>query len=69
MVAQSKQRLNAAKILCEANCLDTAIYHTQQASEKALKGFLAAWKHPLVKSHDLVALVALCKKFEPKIAL
>lgn len=60
--------LNAAKILCEANCLDVAIYHTQQASEKALKGFLAAWKQPLVKTHDLVALVALCKQFDPKIA-
>ena len=60
--------LNAAKILCEANCLDVAIYHTQQSSEKALKGFLAAWKQPLVKSHDLVALVALCKQFDPIIA-
>lgn len=61
--------LNAAKVLYEANCLDVAIYHTQQSGEKALKGFLAAWKHPLVKTHDLVALVALCKQFDPKITL
>lgn len=59
--------LNAAKILYEANCLDVAIYHTQQAAEKALKGFLASWKYPLIKTHDLVALVALCKQFDPDI--
>jgi HEPN domain-containing protein len=61
--------LEAAKVLCEANCLDVAIYHTQQAAEKALKGLLAAWKHLLVKTHNLVTLVALCKQFDPKIAL
>lgn len=60
--------LSAAKILSEANCLDVAIYHTQQAGEKALKGFLAAHKHPLAKTHDLVALIALCKQYNPKIA-
>ena len=42
--------------------------HTQQCAEKALKGFLAAQKHPLVKTHDLVALVALSKQYDPKIS-
>ncbi len=58
--------LNAAKILYQANCLDVAIYHTQQCAEKALKSFLALCKHQIVKTHDLVSLVALCKQFDPK---
>lgn len=58
--------LNAAKILSQANALDVAIYHTEQCAEKALKGFLASKKHPIVKTHDLVALVALCAQFDPK---
>ena len=31
--------------------LDTAIYHTQQCAEKALKGFLACYEYPLSKTH------------------
>lgn len=59
---------NAAKVLCKANYLDVAIYHTQQCAEKALKGFLVWKKHSLVKTHDLVALVAMCKKYNLEFA-
>lgn len=65
---KARNDLRAAKILYEAHCLDVAIYHTQQCSEKALKGFLAARQHPLVKTHDLVALVALCSQFDKKMS-
>lgn len=37
--------------------LDAAIYHCQQASEKALKGFLAFHDHGLERTHDLKRLV------------
>lgn len=40
--------------------LDTAIFHTQQCAEKALKGFLAYHKKPLAKTHDLVKLLEMC---------
>jgi HEPN domain-containing protein len=33
--------------------LDTAIYHTQQAAEKALKGFLTFHHQQIVKTHDI----------------
>jgi HEPN domain-containing protein len=39
--------------------LDVAIYHCQQAAEKALKGFLAYHDHPLERTHDLKRLVGL----------
>ena len=32
--------------------LDTAIYHCQQAAEKAVKGFLAFHDHRLERSHE-----------------
>lgn len=39
--------------------LDAAIYHCQQASEKALKGFLAFHDHELERTHDLKRLVQI----------
>ncbi len=39
--------------------LDTAIYHCQQAAEKAVKGFLAFHDHRLERSHDVERLVEL----------
>ncbi len=37
--------------------LDTAIFHCQQAVEKALKGFLVFHDQPLLKTHDLRLLI------------
>ena len=37
--------------------LDAAIYHCQQASEKAVKGFLAFYDHGLERTHDLRRLI------------
>ncbi len=45
--------------------LDTAIYHCQQAAEKAVKGFLAFHDHRLVRSHDVERLVELAEAYEP----
>lgn len=44
--------------------LDTAIYHTQQCAEKALKGFLAFHEYPLTKTHDLLKLLEICRTFD-----
>ncbi|MBI5307125.1 MAG: HEPN domain-containing protein [Planctomycetes bacterium] len=40
--------------------LDTAIYHTQQCAEKALKAYLSFMKQPIEKTHDVEHLVGLC---------
>jgi HEPN domain-containing protein len=40
--------------------LDTAVYHCQQAGEKALKAFLADRRRPIRRVHDLVLLVDTC---------
>jgi HEPN domain-containing protein len=39
--------------------LDVAIYHCQQAAEKAVKAFLLHCDEPFGKTHDLGALVSL----------
>jgi HEPN domain-containing protein len=44
--------------------LDTAIYHCQQAAEKAVKGFLAFHDHRLERSHDVERLVDLATAYE-----
>ena len=45
--------------------LDAAIYHCQQAAEKAVKGFLAFHNHRLERSHDIERLVTLASGYEP----
>lgn len=40
---------------------DHTVFHAQQASEKALKAFLAAHNHPLQKTHNLERLVVRCQ--------
>lgn len=44
--------------------LDTAIYHCQQAAEKAVKGFLAFHDHRLERSHDVERLVGLAAGYD-----
>ena len=42
-----------------------AVFHAQQAAEKALKSFLIAHGQSLVKTHELVALLRACLTIEP----
>ena len=42
--------------------LDAAIYHCQQAAEKALKGWLQSQDAPFPKNHDLEELIARAAK-------
>lgn len=44
--------------------LDTAVYHCQQAAEKALKAYLILKAVPFQKIHDLSFLVEQCKELD-----
>jgi HEPN domain-containing protein len=44
--------------------LDTAIYHCQQAAEKAVKGFLVFHDQEFDKTHNIQLLVTLAAPFE-----
>jgi HEPN domain-containing protein len=43
--------------------LDTAVYHCQQAAEKALKAYLTLQDAPFEKIHDLTVLIEQCSGF------
>lgn len=52
--------LDTAKVLLERYYNDTAIYHTQQCAEKALKGYCVYKLQPLIKTHDLEKILNIC---------
>lgn len=56
--------LKTAQIISSAKqpLLDTAIYHCQQAAEKAIKGFLTFYDIRFEKTHDIVALLNLASQ-------
>lgn len=61
-LVKAEHDLASARRLTEGDdpILDTAIYHTQQCAEKALKAYLSFKKQPIVKTHDVEQLVELC---------
>lgn len=67
-LAKARHDLLAAKKLGEdlGICLDVAIYHCQQAAEKAVKGFLVAHDKEFPKTHDVRLLAQLALKLEPR---
>jgi len=57
--------LSAERLLIgDPPLLDTAVYHCQQAAEKALKAYLTLNDVPFEKVHDLTVLVEQCKKID-----
>ncbi len=60
-LSKGKHDLDTAKILSESesSLLDTAIYHCQQAAEKAIKGFLTFHDIRFEKTHDILSLLTL----------
>lgn len=59
---KAENDLKSARKLIENEpvLLDTAIYHTQQCAEKALKAYLAFKQQPVQRTHDVALLVELC---------
>jgi len=60
--------LKSAEKLIEGDepITDTAIYHTQQSAEEALKAFLAYNTIPLEQLHDLKLLLECCIAVDPE---
>ncbi len=57
--------LIAAKVILREGCaISTVFYHSQQCAEKSLKAFLSFKSHTILKTHDLVSLLNLCKGFD-----
>ncbi|KJU84089.1 HEPN domain-containing protein [Candidatus Magnetobacterium bavaricum] len=67
-LTKSINDLKSAKILLdsEESVLDTAIYHTHQCAEKALKAYLVFHKKPIVRTHNLMILVDMCSDIDDR---
>lgn len=63
-LTRASHDLQAARTLSAGKepLLDTAIYHCQQAAEKAVKGWLQSQDNPFPKTHDIEDLVAQAAK-------
>ena len=59
----------ARRVLETGGPFDTACFHSQQAVEKLLKGFLAWRDEPFPHTHNLEELLALCLVREPSLGL
>jgi len=57
---RATRNVRAAKVLIEADASAEALFHCQQAVEKALKGFLVYNDKPFRKTHDIGDLRAMC---------
>jgi HEPN domain-containing protein len=57
---KAKRDLDTANALLDKAYYDTAIYHTQQCAEKALKGYCVYRLQPLIKTHDLEKILRIC---------
>ena len=64
---KSQHDLGSARRLMEGEepYLDTAVYHCQQAAEKAIKAYLTYRDIIFERTHNLVALLAFCTPSEP----
>lgn len=64
---KSQRDLKVAYVLLENEALlfDSAVYHCQQAAEKALKAYLTDQNAIVRKTHDLEVLIGLCAEYDP----
>ena len=65
-LTRASHDLGGARVIAAPgeDLLDTAIYHCQQAAEKALKGWLQSRDEPFPKTHDLEDLVTRAAKLD-----
>ena len=58
---KAEEDLGSAKFLLGGNFHGTAIYHTQQAAEKAFKAYCVYISIAIPRTHNLDTLCQLCK--------
>ena len=65
---KAEEDLGSAKLLLSGQFYGTAIYHTQQAAEKAFKAYCVYRSIAVPKTHNLDALCQLCASFDTDFA-
>ncbi|HEX5454507.1 MAG TPA: HEPN domain-containing protein [Stellaceae bacterium] len=64
-LAKAAEDLASARLLLSAFMLPAAAFHTQQATEKALKTLLVAAAQDVRRVHDIVELAVLARPYWP----
>ena len=65
--AQDDLRAASVDVQAEPPLLEDALFHCQQAVEKAMKGFLTWHDQPFRNTHSLTELGAICSKLDPSL--
>ncbi len=65
--ASSDLRAAGVDLAVDPPLVGDALFHCQQAVEKALKGFLTAHDTPFRKTHDLDELSIACGRIDPEL--
>ncbi len=69
-IRKAESDLTTARLIAESEGpYDTACFHTHQAVEKVLKGFLADRGIAIPRSHDLEELASRCMELETSLVL
>lgn len=65
---KAQRDLASARVLAASDppLLDTAIYHCQQAAEKAVKGYLVFCDHAFERIHDVEVLIRTAAGYRPE---
>lgn len=66
MLFKAERDYQSGKVLYENELEEGAIYHYQQAAEKALKAFLIFNKNKVPKTHDLTSILDICIELDSK---
>jgi HEPN domain-containing protein len=64
---RANRDLTAARLLLDGDALDEALFHCQQAAEKAIKAFLTLHQMHFQKTHDLGELAHQCLRIDPSL--
>jgi HEPN domain-containing protein len=62
---KAEEDLGSAKLLLDGKFYGTAIYHTQQAAEKAFKAYFVYISIAIPRTHNLDTLCQLCETSDP----
>lgn len=68
LIAREDLRLAALAVAQEPVIGGGAVFHAQQAAEKALKAFLFAFGQPTARTHELGSLLSACIAIDPLFA-
>jgi len=68
-IEKAREDLASAEALSRAgpHCAAAAVFHCQQAAEKALKSYLASCRAPIRRTHDLSALLDAAAELRPEL--